>query len=46
LINPQLLEIKVLHKISIGGKEARVNYMRYQGLFPVEDRDLVNVAMK
>lgn len=45
-INPQLKEIQVLHKINIDGKEARVNYMRYHGIWPVEDRDLVNVAMK
>jgi hypothetical protein len=45
-INPQLLDIQVLHKVVVNGREARVNYMKYQGMWPVEDRDLVNIAMK
>lgn len=45
-INPQLKEIKVLYKCSVDGKEPRVNYMLYAGIWPVEDRDLVNVALK
>lgn len=46
LINPQLKEIKVLYKFNVDGNEPRVNYMRYAGIWPVEDRDLVNVALK
>jgi hypothetical protein len=46
VVNPQLLEIKVLHKVEINGREARVNYMKYQGMWPVEDRDLVNIGIK
>lgn len=46
LINPQLKEIQVLYKCTVDGRDARVNYMRYAGIWPVEDRDLVNVAMK
>ena len=38
--------MEVLHAISVGGKTARVNYMRYHGIWPVEDRDLVNIATK
>lgn len=45
-INPQLKEIKVLHSVDINGKQARVNYMRYAAMWPVEDRDLVSVAIK
>jgi len=40
VINPQLKEI------NINGKEAKVNYMRYAGIWPVEDRDLVNIGIK
>lgn len=46
LINPQLKQINVLYKFTVDGKEARVNYMKYAGIWPVEDRDLVNVAKK
>lgn len=45
-VNPQLKEMAVLHSIDIDGKLARVNYMRYHGIWPVEDRDLVSVAVK
>ena len=46
VINPQLKEIQVLHTLNINGKEAKVNYMRYAGIWPVEDRDLVNIGIK
>ena len=45
-INPQLKEIQVLHSLEIDGREARVNHMTYHGIWPVEDRDLINVATK
>ena len=42
-INSQLLEIKVLYE-----KEGvfKVNYMKYKGQWPVDDRDFVNVGVK
>jgi hypothetical protein len=42
-INPMLLEIKVLKDQE--GK-FRVNYMQYKGIWPVDNRDFVNVSGK
>lgn len=36
----------MLHTANVDGKEVKVNYMRYAGIWPVEDRDLVNVGIK
>jgi hypothetical protein len=41
-INPMLLEIKVLEV----HEDYRINYMKYKGIWPVDDRDFVNVASK
>jgi hypothetical protein len=43
-INPQLKEYEVLHRIQSKGHEIRIFYMRYAGIWPVEDRDFVNVT--
>jgi len=42
-LNPMLSEMKILHNVE---GEYRVNYMRYKGVWPVADRDFVNVARK
>ena len=42
-LNPQLVEIKILHVVE---NEYRVNYMRYKGIWPVSERDFVNVSRK
>lgn len=44
--NSQLKEINTLHKFQSDGKEVRINYMRFQGIWPVWDRDFVNVSVK
>jgi hypothetical protein len=41
-INSMLLEIKVLE----AHDDYRVNYMKYKGIWPVDDREFVNVATK
>lgn len=43
LINPMLLEIKSLHVVD---NKFRVNYMQYKGIWPVDNRDFVNVSAK
>lgn len=43
IINNMLTEIKVL-KVVEG--DFRINYMRYKGIWPVDDRDFVNVSTK
>lgn len=40
-LNPMLLEMKVLHEWK---DHFRVNYMQYKGIWPVSNRDFVNVA--
>lgn len=42
-INPMLLEIKVLYNVE---DKFRVNYMLYKGIWPVDNRDFVNVGGK
>ncbi len=41
-INPMLLEIKVLE----AHEHYRINYMKYKGIWPVDDREFVSVATK
>jgi hypothetical protein len=41
-INPMLLEIKVLET----HENYRINYMQYKGIWPVSNRDFVNVSTK
>lgn len=43
IINPMLLEIKALHVVE---NKFRVNYMQYKGIWPVDNRDFVNVSAK
>jgi hypothetical protein len=44
-INSLLSEYIILQKITSHGREIRVNYMRYLGQWPVEDRDMVNATI-
>lgn len=41
-INPMLLEIKVLEI----NENYRINYMQYKGIWPVDNREFVNVSAK
>lgn len=42
-LNPQLKEIKALYEVK---DSFRVNYMQYHGIWPVANRDFVNVGKK
>ena len=44
--NTQLKEVSVLNTTKIGQKEVRTLYMRFHGIWPVEDRDFVNVDIR
>lgn len=45
-LNSQLREISTLHKFMDGKNQCRVNYMRYKGVWPVQDRDFVNISVR
>lgn len=42
-LNPQLKEVRALYEVK---DNFRINYMNYHGIWPVANRDFVNVGKK
>lgn len=45
-LSPQIKENDTLHVVNMNGKIAKVSYIRYAGIWPVDDREVINVGMK